>query len=92
MSHDRCYAPAALSASIITRLVDGLVDDTLMHRKADGRDRRRVIIHITPRGRALQRRMSEAIASERDAIFADVGELQLGQLLDSLDELVSALR
>jgi DNA-binding MarR family transcriptional regulator len=51
-----------------------------------------VIVHITPHGRALQRRLSEAIASERDAIFADVGELQLGQLLDSLAELVSALR
>jgi hypothetical protein len=32
-----------------------------------------VIVHITPHGRALQRRLSEAIASERDAIFADVG-------------------
>ena len=47
-----------------------------MHRKADARDRRRVIVHITRRGRALQRRLSEAIASEREAIFADVGELR----------------
>jgi DNA-binding MarR family transcriptional regulator len=81
-----------LPPASLTRLVDGLVDDNLVHRKADARDRRRVIVHITPRGRALQRRLSEAIAAERDAIFADVGELQLGQLLESLADLTSALR
>jgi DNA-binding MarR family transcriptional regulator len=81
-----------LPPASLTRLVDGLVADNLVHRKADPRDRRRVIVHITPRGQALQRRLAEAIAAERDAIFGDVDEHQLGQLLDSLAELVSALR
>jgi DNA-binding MarR family transcriptional regulator len=81
-----------LPPASLTRLVDRLVDDNLVYRKADARDRRRVIVHITPRGRALQRRLSEAIAAERDAIVADVGEHQLSQLLDSLGELISALR
>ena len=81
-----------LPPASLTRLVDGLVADNLVHRKADARDRRRVIVHITPRGRTLQRRLSEAIAAERDAIFADVDEHQLGQWLESLAELASALR
>jgi DNA-binding MarR family transcriptional regulator len=81
-----------LPPASLTRLVDGLVDDNLVHRKADARDRRRVIVHITPRGRTLQRRLSEAIAADRDAIFGDIGEHQLGQLLDSLADLLTALR
>ena len=81
-----------LPPASLTRLVDGLVGDNLVHRKADARDRRRVIVHITPRGSTLQRRLSEAIAAERDTIFADVGEHQLGQWLESLAELASALR
>jgi DNA-binding MarR family transcriptional regulator len=81
-----------LPPASLTRLVDGLVEDNLVHRKADPRDRRRVIVHITPRGRTLQRRLSEAIAAERDTIFADVGEHQLGQWLESLAALASALR
>jgi DNA-binding MarR family transcriptional regulator len=81
-----------LPPASLTRLVDGLVGDNLVHRKADARDRRRVIVHIAPRGRALQRRLSQAIAAERDAIFADVGELQLAQLFDALADLAAALR
>jgi DNA-binding MarR family transcriptional regulator len=54
----------------VTRLVDGLVADSLAHRKADPRDRRRVLVHITRRGLAPQRQLSERIAAERDAILA----------------------
>jgi hypothetical protein len=49
-------------------------------------------VPITPRGPALQRCPHEAIASEPGAVFADFGELRLGQLLGSLAELASALR
>jgi DNA-binding MarR family transcriptional regulator len=81
-----------LPPASLTRLVDGLVADNLVHRKADAGDRRRVLVHITPRGRNLHRRLSDDIAAERDAIFGDVDEQQLGQLLESLAELVSGLR
>jgi DNA-binding MarR family transcriptional regulator len=81
-----------LPPASLTRLVDGLVDDNLVYRKADLRDRRRVIVHITPRGRTLQTRLSEAITAERDAIFGDIGERQLGQLLEALADLVNGLR
>ena len=45
-----------LPPAALTRLVDGLVADNLVHRKPDPRDRRGVLVHITERGQALAAR------------------------------------
>lgn len=71
-----------------TRLVDGLVADNLVHRKADPGDRRRVLVHITARGQALRRELSEAIAAEHDEIFSAADESRLARLLHALSSLV----
>jgi DNA-binding MarR family transcriptional regulator len=81
-----------LPPASVTRLVDGLVADNLVHRKADPRDRRRVLVHRTRRGQALQRQLSERIAAEHDAIFADVDEPRVARLLDALSDLAGRLR
>jgi len=75
-----------------TRLVDGLVADNLVHRKEDPRDRRRVLVHLTRRGQALQRQLSAAIAAEHEEIFAAVDEERLARLLDALSDLALRLR
>ena len=56
-----------LPPASLTRLVDGLVADNLVHRKPDPRDRRGVLVHITERGLALGAALSERIAAERHA-------------------------
>jgi DNA-binding MarR family transcriptional regulator len=81
-----------LPPASLTRLIDGMVADNLVHRKADPRDRRRVLVHLTRRGQAMQRRLSERIADERDVIFGDVDELQLAGVLESLAGVVARLR
>jgi DNA-binding MarR family transcriptional regulator len=81
-----------LPPASVTRLVDGLVADNLVHRKADPGDRRRVLVHITGRGQALQRQLSEAIAAEHDEIFAAVDESRLARLRDALSDLAARLR
>jgi DNA-binding MarR family transcriptional regulator len=81
-----------LPPASVTRLVDALVADNLAHRKADPRDRRRVLVHITGRGLALQRRLSERIAAEGDAILGDADERDVADLLDSLAALRAGLR
>ena len=53
-----------LPPASLTRLIDGMVADNLVHRKADPRDRRGVLVHITDRGLALQRKLSEQIEAE----------------------------
>jgi DNA-binding MarR family transcriptional regulator len=73
-----------LPPASLTRLIDGMVADNLVHRKADPRDRRSVLVHLTQRGRATRRRVSERIAAGRDAIFADVDEDALASALASL--------
>jgi DNA-binding MarR family transcriptional regulator len=81
-----------LPPASVTRLVDGLVADNLAHRKADPRDRRRVLVGITRRGQALQRQLSERIAAETDAIFGAVDATQVTRLLDALAGFADRLR
>jgi DNA-binding MarR family transcriptional regulator len=81
-----------LPPASVTRLVDALVADNLAHRKADPRDRRRVLVHITRRGLALQRALSERIEAESAAILGDTDEQDVADLLESLAVLRSRLR
>lgn len=81
-----------LPAASLTRLIDGMVADNLVHRKADPRDRRRVLVHLTRRGQALQRRVSDRIAAEHDAIFGDLDVPALAAAVESLADAVSRLR
>jgi DNA-binding MarR family transcriptional regulator len=79
-----------LPPASLTRLVDGLVADNLVHRKPDPRDRRGVLVHSTERGQALAAALSERIAAER--LLGDVDEREAGALLDALSSLLAALR
>jgi DNA-binding MarR family transcriptional regulator len=81
-----------LPPASVTRLIDGMVADNLVHRKADPNDRRRVLVHLTRRGLVLQRRLSERIGAERDAIFGDVDEHEVDGLLESLAGFIARLR
>jgi DNA-binding MarR family transcriptional regulator len=79
-----------LPPASLTRLVDGLVADNLVHRKPDPRDRRGVLVHITERGQALTAALSERIAAER--LLGDVDEREAAALLDALASVLAALR
>jgi DNA-binding MarR family transcriptional regulator len=79
-----------LPPASLTRLVDGLVADNLVHRKPDPRDRRGVLVHITERGQALAAALSERIAAER--LLGDVDEREAAALLDALSSVLAALR
>lgn len=79
-----------LPPASLTRLVDGMVADNLVHRKPDPRDRRGILVHLTDRGLVLQARLSAQIADER--LFGDLDEGELAALLESLGALVERLR
>ena len=81
-----------LPPASLTRLIDGMVADNLVHRKVDPRDRRGVLVHLTRRGAAMQRRLSELIAAEAGAIFGDADEREVAELLESLAGIVARLR
>ena len=81
-----------LPAPTMTRLIDAMTADNLVYRKADPRDRRRVVIHISPRGRALHRRLLRRIEQDRETILADSDPAHLDRLATLLTDLVHRLR
>jgi DNA-binding MarR family transcriptional regulator len=83
---------AQLPPASLTRLIDGMVADNLVYRKADSGDRRGVLVHVAPRGSALYRRLSARIAAENGAIFGDVRGDEVANLVESLAGFVARLR
>ena len=79
-----------LPPASLTRLIDGMVADNLVHRTPDPRDRRSILVHLTERGLALQDQLSALIAEKR--LLGDVEERELTALLDSLGALADRLR
>jgi MarR family transcriptional regulator, organic hydroperoxide resistance regulator len=60
-----------ISGPTVTRIVDRLVERSLLYRNVDATDRRRVVVHVADRGRALCRSLGPRIAeAERDGLAA----------------------
>ena len=82
---------ALVPAPSLTRLVDRMATDGLVHRRADDRDRRRTLLHLTPRGRAA-RRIDGRLQRERAALLAEADEADAQALVELLGALVDRLR
>jgi len=52
-----------LNSATLTRLIDAMIADNLVHRKVDDSDRRRVLVFSTRRGLLTHRVMSEALTA-----------------------------
>ncbi|MEZ0049353.1 DNA-binding MarR family transcriptional regulator [Mycobacterium sp. MAA66] len=73
----------------LTRLIDGMVDDNLVLRKADIVDRRRVLVYQTRRGASLYRQIRERLnKSEQLTALCATSPVPA----DKLAELLTALR
>lgn len=83
---------AALPAPSLTRLIDRMVADNLAYRTADPQDRRRVLVHISARGRRRHEQLARRIEREQDAILADADTEQVAQLAALLSDLVHRMR
>ena len=75
---------AALPAPSATKLVDGMVADNLVYRRADVHDRRRVLVFLTPRGRALHRRLTLAVQDEEQRLTGPALSAEDGEALAAL--------
>lgn len=79
-----------LSPPTLTRLVDGMVADNLVHRRVDDRDRRRVLVFVTQRGQTLHRRIALRIERQWDEILPpDMSGADLDRLSELLDGLTT---
>lgn len=75
----------------LTRLIDRAVADNLVYRKVDPGDRRRVLVYITARGRAVHRRLAQPIKRQQETILADAAVTNLDQLTALLTDLIKQL-
>jgi DNA-binding MarR family transcriptional regulator len=82
---------ALVPAPSVTRLIDRMVTEGIVHRTADPRDRRRVLVHLTPRGRALQLHLDKLVAREQSAVLAGAAPADTERLLGLLGGLADRL-
>jgi DNA-binding MarR family transcriptional regulator len=77
---------AMLPAPTLTKAVDQLVAANLMYRRADRHDRRRVLLHLTARGRRLHARLAGRLSPTGTVgpVLHDTEAAQLTQLLRRL--------
>jgi DNA-binding MarR family transcriptional regulator len=78
----------------LTKRVDRMVADGLVHRRVDDEDRRRVLVLLAPRGRAAHDQLAPLVAEEeaRIATLAAVAaDLDVERLTGMLADLLRAL-
>lgn len=78
---------AMLPAPTLTKIVDRLVAENLVHRRGDPQDRRRVLVLLTPRGRAVRSRLDRLMQRHESSLEAVLGRSGLEQLTDLLGRL-----
>ncbi|MFE9767644.1 MarR family winged helix-turn-helix transcriptional regulator [Streptomyces sp. NPDC005808] len=87
--HMTAIAEAAfLPPPTLTKLVDQLVDQNLVHRRVDPLDRRRILAYLTPRGQTYWRRLDREVRAHGPVLSDGDDELLralLGRLVDTLD-------
>lgn len=76
-----------LPAPTLTKIVDRLVAENLVHRRSDPYDRRRVLVLLTPRGRAVRSRLDRVMHRHQSSLEAILGPSGLEQLTDLLTRL-----
>ncbi|WP_062214922.1 MarR family winged helix-turn-helix transcriptional regulator [Streptomyces sp. NBRC 109706] len=68
----------------LTRLMDQLVDDGLVHRRVDPLDRRRVLAGLTPHGVTVQAELAHRVRTAWTTLPTDPDDALLATLLDRL--------
>jgi DNA-binding MarR family transcriptional regulator len=72
----------------LTKTIDRMVSNGLVHRRADTADSRRVLVYITDQGLALVARLRERVDNHHDAVSEAVGSKKTEQLKKLLGDLI----
>jgi DNA-binding MarR family transcriptional regulator len=83
---------AMLPAPTLTKVVDHMVSSNLVYRRADLRDRRRVLIYLTARGRRLHQRLSRDLGPTMRALQDIADEQDAAELARLLLRVLERLR
>ncbi|MFI6931707.1 MarR family winged helix-turn-helix transcriptional regulator [Streptomyces sp. NPDC050287] len=80
---------ALMPAPSMTKLVDRMVADNLVYRRADPADRRRVLLYLSDRGRVLHERTAHRVQAEQTRLLEAIDDH--GELTRALSFLTVAL-
>ncbi|MBH0781513.1 MarR family winged helix-turn-helix transcriptional regulator [Nocardia bovistercoris] len=75
-----------LAGASLTRLIDAMIADNLVHRRVDDTDRRRVLVFPTARGLDAHREMTAAIAD------SGLDDLAGEPVIRSLERMIGGIR
>ncbi len=75
----------------MTTMVDGLINDGFAERKKDEKDRRRVFVQLTPKGKKIRKDFLEGRRKTAISIFSDLSEEDKYDLLNCLERVCSIL-
>lgn len=78
-----------MPAPSLTKLVDRMVADNLVYRRPDSADRRRVLLHLTARGRTLHQRAADRLLADQTRLLGAIDDQ--GDLVRLLARLTAAL-
>jgi DNA-binding MarR family transcriptional regulator len=78
---------AMLPGPTVTRLVDRMVSDNLVYRRADDWDRRRVLVYLSEFGKEYSQKLSEVVDQHRLEL-AEAAGVDAGKLAGTLSRLV----
>jgi DNA-binding MarR family transcriptional regulator len=71
----------------LTKIVDRMVTSSLVYRSPDAKDRRRILIFMTPRGRATYERIRGIAIDQQSRLLERLQGQQYEQLKDLLESL-----
>jgi len=79
---------AFLPAPSLTKLMDQLVDQNLVYRRVDPADRRRVLAHLTPRGKQRWQLLAREVRADWGDLEHQPASEELNGLLTQLAEVL----
>jgi MarR family transcriptional regulator, organic hydroperoxide resistance regulator len=82
---------ALVPAPTLTKIIDRLIDRTLVYRRVDSEDRRRVLVFLSSRGTDLYRMLGVDVALAERELAETLGGQDAAQLAELLTRLVDSL-
>lgn len=81
-------AAVLVDGPTLTKIIDRMVSESLVFRAPDPRDRRRVLIHLAPRGRLLHERLVGIAADQQKRLLEKLAGSKAEQLKALLRDLI----